>query len=242
MTRQGGIEHKIRPLFPLRPRAPQGIPILEGAPHPRRLFDALPAPSLSGPLLAEQAVTFPPPAAASEPTAVEPSPDAPPPPAPPEPSAELLAELASARAEAEAARDRYLRALQEVMRVHDLEFRALESDLVDLAIEIARTILMRELSTDRLYVVRLVEAALSVAVEEDVATVLVAPADLALVEQERTRLEVRHGGGLIRVTADPALHPGDCVVQVGRARIDGRLNDRLERVRQALHGVVTETE
>lgn len=160
----------------------------------------------------------------------------------PAPMIDPYEELRGAQAEAEAARDRYLAALRELERVHAADWSNLEDDLADVALEIARALLFRELQTDRLYVVRLVEAALKVTVEDEAASVLVSPQDLARVEQERTRLEVARGGGLIRVNADPALHPGDCLVQVGRARIDARLPDRLERVRQALHGVVTETE
>jgi flagellar biosynthesis/type III secretory pathway protein FliH len=159
-----------------------------------------------------------------------------------EQAAAQAAAMERAQAEAESMRDRYLRGLSELARAQALDFRNLENELSDLAIEIAREILLREIGADRLYVVRLVEAALRVVVEEEAATVLIAPADLALLEQERPRLEVARGGGLVRVTSDPSLHPGDCVVQVGRARIDARLGDRLERVRQALHGVDTETE
>lgn len=157
-------------------------------------------------------------------------------------AAAQAAAMERAQAEAESMRDQYVCGLAELARAQALDFRNLENELSDLAIEIAREILLREIGADRLYVVRLVEAALRVVVEEEAATVLIAPSDLALLEQERPRLEVARGGGLVRVTADPSLHPGDCVVQVGRARIDARLGDRLERVRQALHGVDTETE
>ena len=70
---------------------------------------------------------------------------------------------------------------------------------------------------------------------------LVAPQDLELLERERERLSEKRGA-LIRVAADASLHCGECVVQVGRARVDARIGDRLERVRKALHNVDTEAE
>lgn len=160
----------------------------------------------------------------------------------PEPVAEALVALAQARAEAEELRDRYINAIAELGRVESSDLSTLENDLVDLAIEVAREIILREVQTDPSYVERLVEAALRVVLEDEAATVLVAPADQERLEKGRPRLEVARGGGLLRVAADPSLHPGECIVQVGRARVDARLSDRLEQLRKALHSVDTEIE
>ncbi len=148
----------------------------------------------------------------------------------------------SARQDAEDERGRYVAALLEVTRLSETDLSSLETELTDLSIEVARELFLREVAQDPTYVVRLVEAALKVVTEDEAATVLVASSDHERVERERERLSTARGGALIRVMPDATLHAGECVVQVGRARVDGRLSDRLERVRKALHRVDTETE
>lgn len=149
------------------------------------------------------------------------------------------AQLALDRGAQTALRQRYERSLETLAEALAADHRHLEGELVDLAIEVARELLQRELRMDREQVVRLATAALQVVAEDVAATLMVAPQDQELIEAARERLSSGRTG-LLRVVADPTLAPGECVAQAGTTRVDGRLQDRLERVRRALHGVATE--
>jgi flagellar biosynthesis/type III secretory pathway protein FliH len=134
---------------------------------------------------------------------------------------EALAWAAAALAGAALERDRILGAAQ--------------AEVVALAVDVARRVLARELSTGPGAVVDLAAAALEGARARRLVTLRVHPADAAAVRAGSARLAsiVARAPGL-SVEEDGSLAPGDVVVETEAGRIDARIETQLDALRAAL--------
>ncbi len=111
-----------------------------------------------------------------------------------------------------------------------------QREVIELAIELARRVVARELRVSP-------DVVLSVAAETlghlpsgtEAARILVNPADFDLVRAERDRL-AGLSSGLVALEAqpDPSVGRGGCVVQSPGGDVDGRLNTRFEQLENAL--------
>ncbi len=116
--------------------------------------------------------------------------------------------------------------------------RAQRTALVELALEIAERVLVRELEADPSALVGLVEGALDALPPEsregDLA-IRLSPADHAvLAAGEGDALTRLSGAGAVQLVADASLAPGDVRVEAGAATLDARRTVLLDRVREAL--------
>jgi flagellar assembly protein FliH len=108
-------------------------------------------------------------------------------------------------------------------------------DAIEIGFQVARRILETELrqSPDALFA--LVRSALRRAGDSRRISVRVAPEDLARLQSDEGR---GHLDGLtaarVEYVSDPALQPGDCVVDADFGQVDGRLTTRLAEVRRAV--------
>lgn len=124
-------------------------------------------------------------------------------------------------------------AFEKAARAFDAErgayLRSQRGALVDLSVHLAEWILAREVAADRKAVAALVERAVAVLPPHPEIAVHLAPADHALLAA---------GGAAeadaARLTADPALEPGDVRVEAGAATLDARRKVLLERAREIL--------
>jgi len=135
--------------------------------------------------------------------------------------------------EAEASCAESVRVLAELAARARLDGDALleeaESQVVGLALAIARKVVERELAVDPTTVLPMVQAALREIAEATAVRVRVHPDSLAVLAG---RLE--HD---VELVGDPELRPGDCVVDTHNSLVDGRVEAKLGQVAEALRDV-----
>lgn len=110
--------------------------------------------------------------------------------------------------------------------------------IVDLACEIAKKIMTREVTVDREWVLDVVRAALEEIHDAGKIEVRVHPDDFELVQANRKGLRKEVPGQTeLLVLPDRVVEPGGCVVQTAFGNIDARIDTQLEEVRKALQEV-----
>jgi type III secretion protein L len=152
------------------------------------------------------------------------------------------AERAAARAAGEAAgyeegRGRAAALLAGAAAERDRVLRGLAGEVAGLAMDVARRVLGRELASDPAAVVDVAARALATARERAVVTLRVSPADAARLRAEEPRLAalLARAAGL-GIREDPALRPGDVVVETEAGRLDARVEAQLAELERALAG------
>jgi flagellar assembly protein FliH len=109
-----------------------------------------------------------------------------------------------------------------------------EAEALDLAVEMARRIIGRELRCDPTAASAGAVAALRAAGRWRVLRIRLHPEGVATAGDGAPDLAAAIAGGALELVADPALAPGDVVVETEGGRIDGRIDSRLETFRAAL--------
>ncbi len=109
--------------------------------------------------------------------------------------------------------------------------RDAETDLVKLAIAIARRVLRRELSADPDAMLGLVKAALEKLEGREVERVRVSPADAEAVRQH---LERAHMSARFEVVAEPRLERGAAVFETSRGSLDASIETQLDEIQRGL--------
>lgn len=102
-----------------------------------------------------------------------------------------------------------------------------EAEVVKLSLAIARRILNRELATDPEALEGIVHAALSKLQNRDVWQVRVGPyaSEIASAYLDRAGF-----GGTVKVVVEPALHPGDLVIDTPAGELDASVNTQLQEI------------
>lgn len=149
------------------------------------------------------------------------------PPPPPQPGPEFAARLAQA--------------IAEMRRQSQRLGEQAESDVVEMAVIIARRILEAELSTGTEPLFSLVRSAIRRLGESRRITVRLCPTDAAAVQAAGEGSPL---SGLaiakVEVMADSTLSPGDCIVDGEHGTVDGQLSSRLDEVRRIVTSALGE--
>jgi flagellar biosynthesis/type III secretory pathway protein FliH len=107
-----------------------------------------------------------------------------------------------------------------------------ESQLLDLAIDIARKAMMQEIQAGRHQIEPLLkEALLRVPSRQDV-VVYLNPDDLAQCPMAQAAEQAQNTG--MRFMADPMVRPGQCLVETARGAVISSFEDRLDDLADAL--------
>ena len=114
-----------------------------------------------------------------------------------------------------------------------------EVEALDLAVEMARRIVGRELRGDPAAVRDGALLALRAAGRRRSLRVRLHPESVAQVRSRTEALAEATAGAALELVADPGLSPGDVVVETEAGQVDGRIASRLERFRAALEGGAT---
>jgi flagellar biosynthesis/type III secretory pathway protein FliH len=109
-----------------------------------------------------------------------------------------------------------------------------EVEALDLAVEMARRIVGQELRCDPSAVGAGAVAALRAAGRRRSLRVRLHPDGVAHVRERIGALMDGAAGGALELVADPALSPGDVVVETEAGQVDGRIARRLDAFRTAL--------
>jgi flagellar assembly protein FliH len=134
-------------------------------------------------------------------------------------------------AELAAALDRLAQKLPEVAGLRTRIYKQSETDIVKLALAVARRILHRELTTDPETIQGLVHAALQRIQNRDIAKVRVYPAGADALKASLARLGAAPA---IPVVADPTLKLGDLLFETSLGELDASVGTQLQEVERGL--------
>jgi flagellar assembly protein FliH len=144
-----------------------------------------------------------------------------------------------AEAEVAAALVRLGDALGRVESIARAMARPYATELVELALIVARELVGAEVQRDPAPLIQLVERCLENVAGESSITVRLHPADRAALLAARPDLA---GAADLRVVDDPSLARGGCAVESARRLVDARLEERLDNVRDGLRELLEEAE
>lgn len=119
----------------------------------------------------------------------------------------------------------------------DRRLATLEREVASLALDVARVVLGRELSTSPDVVVELAARALAEARDRREVTLRVNPADAAAVRAAEGALAAIPGRALLALREDPAVPRGGAIVETEAGRVDASIETQLAALARALEEV-----
>lgn len=150
--------------------------------------------------------------------------------------AEVRAELAAeSAAQVADLRENLAQTLAEISRLKEEITGQAEQQLVELALEIAKKIVGREVSFDREIAFTLAKVSLSRLQSHAAARVHLSSEDFAFVDLHRERLNFH---GALELVEDRSIAPGGCLVRTENGDIDARLESQFDQIAQGLLGKV----
>ena len=146
--------------------------------------------------------------------------------------AEALNRAATALRDFEAA---WQQALDEFTAARHAMLVEFKTDVVRLALAIARRVVRRAAALDPTVVHEQIEAALQMVARKTAVSVFVSPRDLDLAGAILPSLKARFQDGVdLSLAADESIAPGGCIVRAGSGEIDATLATQLDRIAEAL--------
>lgn len=132
----------------------------------------------------------------------------------------------------EAVRRRYAESIIELSRIRSGLYAQAEREVVNLAIEVAKKIVHREIHADKDIVQTLVRVALSHVAEKSAVTIHLNPTDYNYLLEQRAELSQSEGRD-ISLLADRSVERGGCMIQTDCGEIDGRIEEKFREVEHA---------
>jgi len=111
-----------------------------------------------------------------------------------------------------------------------------ETDLVDLALTIARQIIATELTIRPQIITEIVARAIEEARSSGHHTIRLHPEDAEIIRQYLPEAAIEAGGNRWEIRAEESLSRGDCVVDTAFGQVDARIETQLAELKQALIG------
>ncbi len=137
---------------------------------------------------------------------------------------------------AEAMLRRVAQTIEQLSQLRRTIVRETERQMVQLAIDLARRIVHRELTLDPTLVAAMAHLALERLGESTPATIRLNPEDYAVVATQRGE---QWEGSQVAIVPDPGVARGGCVVESDFGTVDGRLDAQFDEVTRALLGDAT---
>lgn len=142
--------------------------------------------------------------------------------------AEVRAAVAAeAAAEAAALRGQLAETLAEVAELREQMASYAEHEIVQLAVEIAKKIVRREVTVDREIVISLARVALARLHNRALATVRLHPEDYQYLSAHRDKLG---SGGTIKLIEDAAISRGGCLIETDFGDVDARIEQQFNEI------------
>ena len=128
-------------------------------------------------------------------------------------------------------RDELMRSLEELSVLRSTIIQQTESELVRLALEIAKKVIHLEVRSNQHVAFELTRAALERVPNRTPATIHLNPEDLTYVEENQHQLPSSHS---LTFMADKALERGGCVVQTDMGEVDASIEQQFAEIEAAL--------
>jgi flagellar assembly protein FliH len=129
--------------------------------------------------------------------------------------------------EIEPLRARLSEAIEEVVMLREQIAAYAEREMVQLAVEIARKIVRREVTVDREIVVSLARVALGRLHNRALASVHLHPDDYEYVLAHRDRLGTSNS---VKLVEDPAVSRGGCLIETELGQVDARIEQQFSEI------------
>lgn len=158
-------------------------------------------------------------------------------PSAPEPAAETAADeqaLAAERAELASARQALEKGLAELAALRRQLVRQAEEELVALALDIARKVLMQEIQAGRYEIDPIVQEALERVPSQQGVVAHLHPEDWSRCQRAQSPQRGEGGSGGVRFVADPGVARGECILETCEGIVQSSVDDDLERIGEAL--------
>jgi len=136
-----------------------------------------------------------------------------------------------AGAEMQPVMERLARSIQEIANLRDRLRREAESDVVLLALAIARRVIRREMAADPDALRGLVIAALEKLRGQEISRVKVHPSHAAMV---KACLQQALSGGLVEVVSDQSRELGSVIFETSRGNLDASVDSQLQEIERGL--------
>lgn len=143
--------------------------------------------------------------------------------------------MTEAAAEALNIREQARLVLRQAEEIHRQTLESMESEIVNLAVEIAEKVLSVKLELHPQVVAELAGKALGMLHDREKVFLLVNPSEHDIYEDRRDEL-IKHltPGGLLDIISDPGIIPGGFIVETEYGRLDAGLDTRWENLLKAL--------
>ncbi|MFP4054368.1 MAG: FliH/SctL family protein [Phycisphaerae bacterium] len=128
-------------------------------------------------------------------------------------------------------------AVEEAQELREQILHEAEEQLVDLAVEISRKVLMQEIRAGRYEIEPIVTEALKRVPPRRSVVVHLHPDDWAQCDMVPDEDGEDSGGGRLRFAADPGVRRGECVLETPEGTIDSSIETHLDDIRDALKGL-----
>jgi flagellar assembly protein FliH len=125
--------------------------------------------------------------------------------------------------------------IQELANARAQARREAEESMVELALAVARRILMREIATDPEAVLGLVKSALERINAREVHRLRLSPEDAEMVRQNRDVISLPPS---VEIAADPGLKPGSALFETARGEVDASVQTQLEEIQRGFADLV----
>ncbi len=142
--------------------------------------------------------------------------------------------LAVAEKKADAILKRFAKSVEELARLRGQIVAHAEKDLVNLALEIARKLIHREIQIDEKIIVTLVRVALEKLTVRNKVTVYVNPVDCGILQQNLSELLQDQKDAEIVLKENPELNRGDCQIESEYGSVDARIAEQFREVEKGL--------
>lgn len=132
-------------------------------------------------------------------------------------------------------------AAEDLSRLREKVLRDSEDDMLDLVVAIAQKVILQEVQSDRMVVLRVIKAAISSLNDLDEIVIKVNPDDYALLTTSQSEALQRELA-TIRFTLKPdsGIHVGSCNVETELGTVDARLEAQLEELHRRLREAATD--
>ena len=118
-------------------------------------------------------------------------------------------------------------------------FEYIAPDILEISVDIAKTIIKKELETDPQLIMNIIIDVLkNVSKSEPKITIRVKPQEIQFIKDTLPNITYQYGiEAKINIIADPSIEEGGCVFQTNNGIVDASIDTQLEIIKKALEGM-----
>lgn len=145
--------------------------------------------------------------------------------------------ITASETEAEGIRQQVREVLYQAQDIYRRTLDKMESDIVNLAVDIAERVVMAQLAVEPRTVMEIAGECMDLVRNRPLVNIYVNQADLPIVEEGRYQLLQGLPGKVeLNILADNGVQPGGCRIETDQGQVDATLETRWQEVLKALYG------